>query len=170
MIALVNDANILIDLIKLELLEPFFSMPLAFHSTDLIIENELHDAQKAKLKPYIEKGKFTIQELDARDIMRVLEMRLEKPQLSDKDCSALYCAEKLNALLITSDKALRNFARQRNVDVHGHLWVFDALLQYDCITHGTAIDKLNELNNINIKLSLPKKECEARIDYWKKQV
>jgi len=53
MIVVVDDANILIDLIKLQLVEAFFNMPWEFHSTDLIIENELYDEQKLQLKPFI---------------------------------------------------------------------------------------------------------------------
>jgi hypothetical protein len=40
MIIVVNDANILIDLVKLQLVEPFFRIPWEFHSTSLILENE----------------------------------------------------------------------------------------------------------------------------------
>ncbi len=69
--------------------------------------------------------------------------------------------------LITSDNVLRKFAKTQKVEVHGHLWVFDALIEHKCITPETAIVKLNELTTINAKLSLPKKECEARIEKWK---
>ena len=88
----------------------------------------------------------------------VMKMQLQKPQLSDKDCSALYCAQKLNATLITSDNTLRKFAKHQNIIVHGHLWVFDALLEHHCITPQIAIDKLIELQMINSKLSLPRME------------
>jgi len=54
MIVVVNDANILIDLIKLQLVEAFFNIDWEFHSTNLIIENELYDEQKEQLQPYIE--------------------------------------------------------------------------------------------------------------------
>ena len=166
MIVVVNDANILIDLIKLQLVEVFFQMDWEFHSTNLIIENELYDEQKEQLQPYIENGKLIIQELDVEDMLNIMTIQAQKPQLSDKDCSALHCAQKLDGLLITSDNTLRKFAKIKKVEVHGHLWVFDALLQHRCITPQTAISKLTELNTINAKLNLPKKECEARIEKW----
>lgn len=170
MIVVVNDANILIDLIKLQLIEAFFKIPWEFHSSNLIIENELYDEQKEQLQPFINNGKFIIQELGADDMLSIINIQAQKPQLSDKDCSALYCAKKLNASLITSDNPLRKFAKQVNIDVHGHLWVFDALLENQCITPQTAINKLNELNIINSKLKLPQKECDARIEKWKKLI
>ena len=167
MIVVVNDANILIDLIKLQLVEALFLLDWEFHSTNLIIENELYDEQKLQLQPYIENGKLIIQELDAEDMVSIMTIQAQKPQLSDKDCSALHCAQKLDGLLITSDNTLRKFAKIKKVEVHGHLWVFDALLEHNCITPQTAISKLNELNTINAKLNLPKKECEAKVEKWK---
>ncbi|MFT7072637.1 MAG: putative nucleic acid-binding protein [Patiriisocius sp.] len=167
MIVVVNDANILIDLIKLQLVEAFFNITWEFHSTNLIIENELYDEQKEQLQPYINSGKLIIQELDVEDMFSIMSIQAQKPQLSDKDCSALHCAKKLNASLVTSDNTLRKFAKTQKVDVHGHLWVFDALLQHNCITPQTAIDKLTELNTINSKLNLPENHCKARIEIWK---
>jgi len=100
-------------------------------------------------------------------MVSIMTIRAQKPQLSDKDCSALHCAQKLNASLVTSDNTLRKFAKFKKIEVHGHLWVFDALLENNCITPQTAISKLIELNTINAKLNLPKKECEARVEKWK---
>lgn len=167
MIVVVNDANILIDLIKLQLVEAFFYLEWDFHTTNLIIESELYDEQKLQLLPYIDNGRLTIQELDGDDLISIMTIQEQKPQLSDKDCSALHCAQKLNASLVTSDNVLRKFAKSRNIDVHGHLWVFDALVEHKCITPKTAITKLHELNSINFKLNLPKRECDARIETWK---
>jgi len=169
MIVVVNDANILIDLIKLQLVEAFFNINWEFHSTNLIIENELYDEQKEQLQPYIDNGKLIIQDLDVDDMLSIMSIQSQKPQLSDKDCSALHCAQKLNASLITSDNPLRKYAKEIKVDVHGHLWVFDALLEHNCITPQIAISKLNELNTINSKLNLPEKECKARIEKWLNQ-
>lgn len=162
----VNDANILIDLIKLELLGHFFSLNWEFHSTELIIENELYDSQKLELEPYIVSGKLLVQTLSADDMIAIMEMQAEKPQLSDKDCSALLCAQKLNASVVTSDNALRRFAQQQQVDVHGHLWIFDALIAQNCILPDHAIMKLNELNKGNSWLNLPKNEVEKRLASW----
>ncbi len=169
MIVVVNDANILIDLIKLQLVEAFFSIKWEFHSTNLIIEDELYDEQKEQLQLYIENGKLVIQELDMDDMISIMTIQAQKPQLSDKDCSALHYAQKLKASLVTSDNALRKFAKTQKVEVHGHLWVFDALLEHNCINTETAITKLTELNTINAKLNLPKKECEVRIEKWLNQ-
>lgn len=129
MIVVVNDANILIDIIKLQLVEAFFSLDWEFHSTNLIVENELYDEQVEVLKPYIQAGRLIIDELSAEDMLEIIKTLEEKPQLSDKDCSALVFAKKLKASLLTSDNTLRKFAKQKHIEVHGHLWVFDALIE-----------------------------------------
>ncbi len=118
------------------------------------------------MQPYIDNGKLIIQKFGAEDMIAIMNIQAQKPKLSDKDCSALYCAQNLNASLLTSDSVLRKFAETQNVEVHGHLWVLDALLDHNCITPSTAIAKLNELNIVNSKLKLPKLECEARIKKW----
>jgi predicted nucleic acid-binding protein len=168
MIVVVNDANILIDIIKLQMVDAFFNLNWEFHSTNLIVENELYDEQIEVLKPYIQAGKLIIDELSADDMIEIIKTQMEKPQLSDKDCSALVCAKKLNASLLTSDNALRKFAKQKQLDVHGHLWVFDALIEQGCISVMKGIEKLRELDVVNSKLKLPSKECEERIRKWGK--
>jgi len=167
MIVVVNDANILIDIIKLQLVVAFFNLNWEFHSTNLIVENELYDEQVEVLKPYIKAGRLIIDELSVDDMIEIIETQKEKPQLSDKDCSALVCAKKLNASLLTSDNALRKFAELKQLDVHGHLWVFDALIEQRCISAQTGIEKLQELDRVNSKLKLPPKECEERIRKWR---
>jgi len=44
MILVVNDVNILIDLIKLDILPQFFNLKLMFHTTSFVLY-ELHDSQ-----------------------------------------------------------------------------------------------------------------------------
>lgn len=62
MTIVVNDANILIDLVKLQILTHFFGLNYQFYTTDLVLE-ELHDHQKAELEPYIVGGQLQVQEI-----------------------------------------------------------------------------------------------------------
>ena len=78
MIIVVNDANILIDLVKLQLVEPFFRIPWEFHSTSLILENELYDNQKLIYLPFIENRKFIIHDLNVKDMQAVMKMQIQK--------------------------------------------------------------------------------------------
>jgi len=167
MIAVVTDANILIDFVKLQLLPHFFSLKLRFYTTDLIL-NELHDWQVEELKLYINSRTLTITELTDFELAEVALLQAEKRQLSEQDCSAIVCARKITGTLLTSDKNLRNFAVKKSLAVIGHLWVFDIMITENTITHQHAIEKLTELREVvNPRLNLPKTECENRLELWR---
>lgn len=165
---IVNDANILIDLVDLKILPYFFQLEFEFHTTTVILD-ELFEEQREALFPYIETGSLIVDDISNQDLIEILMIRATKPNLSEQDCSAFYQAQKENAALITSDNTLRKFAQANNLEVHGHLWVFDNLVSNEILTGITAIKKLEELCNvINPKLGLPKNECQKRIKLWSK--
>jgi hypothetical protein len=164
----VNDANILIDLVKLQLLPHFFGLGWEYHTTSLVFD-ELFENQQEVFAPYQDNGLFIVDNLDAEELLSVLELQFEKPQLSEQDCSALFYTIKTAGILLSSDKNLRDFAENKKVDVHGHLWIFDAMVAQNCITPTHAADKLEELiNTINPKLRLPEQECKRRLVQWRK--
>ncbi len=163
---IVNDANILIDLVDLRILPYFFQLEFECHTTALILD-ELFDEQREELIPYVETGKLIVNDITEEDLIEIYSIRIQKPKLSEQDCSAFFQAQKENAALVTSDNTLRKFAKENQLEVHGHLWIFDKLVEKSIFSGTTAIEKLNELCNvINPKLGLPKNECEKRIKQW----
>ncbi|CAN5261823.1 hypothetical protein BH23BAC1_BH23BAC1_50310 [soil metagenome] len=165
MIVVVNDANILIDIIKLQLLPQFFSLPMKFYTTSLILD-ELYDEQVELLNGYSDKGILNIVDFTAEELIEIALLQTEKRQLSDKDCSAIVCAKKVKGSLITSDNTLRKFALKKQIIVRGHLWVLDNLISETKISGSIAINKLAALcDTINPRLNLPKSECDSRIRY-----
>lgn len=166
-VIIVNDANILIDLIKLKLLTQFFSLNFDFYTTSFILE-ELYEEQIQELQTYIDNRALNIEELTEQEIIKILLLQAERPQLSEQDCSAIVCAQKLNGDLITSDNTLRKFAITKAINVRGHLWVLDILVANKIITGIKAMDHLKNLREtVNPRLGLPEQECNIRIDYWK---
>lgn len=169
MTIVVNDANILIDFVKLQLLPHFFALDKIFFTSDLVIE-ELHQLQYEALLPYIDSGRLQVSNITAEELIEIAILRLEKNQLSEQDCSALYFARQKNGALITSDNTLRKFAKEKQIEVHGHLWVFDLMRAANTITSIRATEKLKELcEKINPKLGLPKAECDKRFKSWEKE-
>jgi predicted nucleic acid-binding protein len=165
---IVNDANILIDLVELKILPYFFKLDVEFRTTELILV-ELIEEQQEALLPYIETGRLLIEKLSEEELVEIAIIQASKTKLSEQDCSACYQALKHKATLITSDNVLRKFAKSKNIDVHGHLWVFDNLYQQNIISGTRATKKLNQLcNEVNPKLGLPKAECTKRIEIWNK--
>ena len=113
-------------------------------------------------------GKLTLDDFSEDDIMEIAAIQAGKPNLSEQDCSAFLQAKKDNATLLTSDNSLRRFAKQRNIEVYGHLWIFDNFYEQKIISGTRAIELLNCLcTDVNPKLGLPGKECLKRIKIWK---
>jgi predicted nucleic acid-binding protein len=165
---IVNDANILIDLVELKLLPHFFALEFEFLTTELVLA-ELFEEQYQSLLPYIDNGTLIVHEMTGEDLMEIYLIQASKPSLSEQDCSAFYQARQHAATLITSDNTLRTFAKEQELEVHGHLWVFDCMVAANTITGTRACEKLSELcETINPKLGLPKGECARRIKLWKK--
>jgi len=130
---------------------------------------ELHQTQQNELAPYIDKGNLEVIEITDEQFLEIVEITLEVSTLSEQDCSAFYQARELNAMLLTSDNKLRKFAKDNELEVHGHLWVFDRMVEAKTITGKRAAEKLDELNStINPKLGLPTDECNKRKKQWQK--
>ena len=167
MIVVVNDANILIDLVKLGLEPHFFSLDMEFHTTNLILE-ELTEDQQAAIWPFVDDNRLTVYTCTIDDLLTIGQLETEKPALSTQDCSALWLAQRDRSLLLTSDNKLRKMAKTLQLDVHGHLWVFDKLVDTGSLSVEVAVEKLFELcDHINPKLGLPKAEIEKRLLKWK---
>ena len=165
----VTDACIFIDLIELHLMSEFFALPLEIH-TSLDVFNELYPEQKEILKAYRSVGKLTIHNLTSEEKALIQEEKFPR-SLSDNDKSVIFLADKLDAKVISSDKAVRNFAKSKAIEFHGMLWIFDKLIEYKLISPFEAIARINILfsRNIvyqnNIELNIEKKK---RIFHWSK--
>lgn len=166
---IVNDANILIDLVELQLLPHFFALKFEFYTTTLILE-ELLLEQKVELDVFIAKGVLMVEEMSATDLIIIKSIEKSKPKLSQQDCSAYHQAASKQGTLITSDNVLRKFALATNLNVHGHLWVFDQMVEQQTLAPFTASQKLKTLNDtINTQLKLPLTECNKRYEVWNKK-
>lgn len=163
---IVNDANILIDLVDLQLLPNFFALEFEFFTTSLVFE-ELEEDQQFTLQTYVDSGNLLVREMTYEQLTEINNIQKTKPALSPQDCSAFYQAQIEAGILITSDNTLRKFAKTQNQEVHGHLWVFDRMFEAETISGELAIIKLNELCQvINRNLGLPQDECQKRILQW----
>jgi len=159
----VNDANILFDLIDLDLIHYLFQLEYSFYTTDLVINEIKKDEQKLVIKTYIENDSLLVTSIT--DINKIFIEKTENPNLSSADCSILITAREQNALILTGDNYLRNTAVNENIEVHGILWIFDELRENDLISSDTASNKLAELMTLNNRL--PLNECTKRLDKWR---
>ena len=144
----VTDACIFIDLIELRLTSEFFTLPIEIH-TSLDVFNELYPEQKEILKAYRSVGKLSIHNLSSEEKNQLKEEKFPK-SLSENDKTVIFLADKLNATVISSDKAVRNYARSKVIEYHGMLWIFDKLIEHELIAPSEAISKINILFSKNI--------------------
>ncbi len=167
-VLVIYDANILIDMCKLGLVDSVFQLHYEFRTVD-VVWNELRTEHQETYLPYVNTGRLVIAQIDEVEWEEVTMVHQIRPQLSFPDCTALVYAKNRDAILLTSDKNLRSTARQNKVDVRGHLWIFDELFGAEIKTGVQLVERLNELCKlVNPRLGLPIEECEKRINRWKK--
>jgi hypothetical protein len=167
MIFLVNDANILIDLLKVELLDSFFQMHCTFYVTDFVL-GEIQEDNAALLHRFLDNGKLMKQDFSFEELVQTQTMETRFPALSIPDCSCLFLCNRLSATLLTGDAALRGIARQNEIAVHGILWVFDEMVEHRLISKREAIEKLIRIIELNPRLpslSAGKESADGRSSY-----
>lgn len=143
----VTDTCIFIDLFNVQLVPSFFKLNLEVHTTHAVIrELDLH--QREVLEAFISIEKLTIHKLEEADRIEIYETKYPN-SLSETDKSVIHIAKKNNAILISSDKVVRNYAKQKSIDYHGILWIFDRLLEQEIISNAIATEKLSKLTGNN---------------------
>lgn len=163
----INDANILIDLAKLELIKVFSKINFDLHTTDFIIE-ELNEEQLVPVSKLIRSGKLTvIATEDIQDFQAITDILTTSNGLSFEDCSVWYYSKKLSGALLTGDGKLRKQASRDGLEVRGIIFIFDELLKQDLISFSVAIEKITILYQLNNRL--PKKEIDHRIQIWREE-
>lgn len=159
----IQDANILIDLIRTGLLDQCMNLPYEFATTTLIFE-ELHALQQEEIKVHIAKGKFSTIMIADEDLASIQNLAANDSKLSEQDWSGLYFAEKSKGILLTGDKWVRMRAESRNIEVHGTLWILDMLIDFDIVPKDIACEFLEKLINTNSRL--PVGDCRKRRELW----
>ena len=163
----VTDACIFIDLIELRLMSQFFGLNIETH-TSLDVYNELYPEQQELLKAYQSTGKLIIHNLSQEEKIQIQKEAFPR-SLSEIDKSVIFLASKHNALVISSDKAVRNYASARSIEYHGMLWIFDRLIDFNLLSENEAINKIQKLisNNVFYKNNMDLvSEINKRIEKW----
>ncbi len=165
----VTDACIFIDLIELDLLSSFFKLHLEVN-TSIDVFNELYSSQQELLTEYRSDGKLLIHNILPEDREIIAGTSFPK-SLSESDKSVVFLAKKIDALILSSGKALRNYSKLNSIPYHGMLWIFDRLIESSLISGNVAVAKIRALisqnivyqNNIELISGI-----ERRISQWSK--
>ena len=117
----VTDACIFIDLYDLGLVASFFNLEIEIHTTSAVCF-ELYPEQQQVLKAYQSVDRLIVHNLHEQDFIEIYSEKYPK-SLSETDKSVLQIANKLNACVLSSDKTLRNCAKNKDIEYHGMLWL-----------------------------------------------
>ena len=165
----ITDACIFIDLHNLILIEHFFGIDLEIH-TSLDVVNELFEAQRQQLMSFAEAGKLIIHPIKEEQRLNILQTPFPRA-LSEVDKTVLFLASKLDAVVVSSDKAVRNYAKKQSIEYHGTLWILDRLVELRILSKADACIKLERLIKGNMvyqnNLELVS-EMNKRLRIWNK--
>jgi len=157
---LINDSCILFDLVDLNLIQDFFQLEYSFYTTPQVIGEITDETQFSKIEKYISNEILIIDSLGSLESIQILFD--EYPGLSFTDSSVLELATRINGMVLSSDKSLRNISKRRNLTVKGFLWIIEELLDKKIISRNTAVRKLRIYPDVNIRA--PIKEINNLMD------
>lgn len=155
----VNDANILIDLVRLGCVEAFFQLNVELCTTDFILE-ELEIDQRS----VFQRSTMRVCTSEPATIAEISELMDNNPGLSFEDCSAWHHAKLLNGILVTGDGKLRRKASAEGIEVRGIIFLIDEIKSQGISELAECISILKLLKSINPRL--PIQEIEKRIRDW----
>jgi len=164
----VTDACIFIDLYDLDLVASFFNLEIEIHTTSAVYF-ELYPQQQQVLKAYQSVDRLKVHNLQEKDFIEIYSEEYPK-SLSETDKSVLHIANKINACVLSSDKTLRNCAKNKDIEYHGMIWIFDKLVETSVLTKNEAAIKLKQLVDTNFVFRNNQQlvaEIEKRLKIWK---
>jgi len=166
MTVFVHDASILLDLIHTDLLQLFLAIRVRMVTTDFVAEEITVEADKKRLEAAASSGALQVLISGLAELESITALQSTHRALSIADCSVLFHANILQAVVLTGDSRLRREATDAGLDVHGTVWVFDELIAQGLLAENVAAGKLEALLALNPRL--PREDCRRRIHRWRK--
>ena len=144
----VTDACIFIDVIELQLTAKFFGLDLEIHTTRDVFD-ELYPEQQQILEAYQDNNKLTVHILSSGEKLALLSDDYPKA-LTPEDRSVVFIAQKLDAIVLSSDKPVRKVAKKLAIEYHGMIWIFDQLVEKGHLNCEEASVKITLMVNTNL--------------------
>lgn len=159
----VKDANILIDLESMGLLDLWFQLEIETLTTSIVV-NELICGNHHLALTYVESGAIESVALDPFELALRIE-EFEGSGLSEGDVSVFLLAEQRDAFLLSGDAVLRENAEVKKIEVHGTIWILEQMIKNNILVPVVAASKLEYLVSLTgeKKRFLPLKICRQRI-------
>lgn len=155
---LVSDTSVLVDLDRGGILSAIFQLPYDIGVPDVLYDLELKDWEGPKL---IALG-IKVLALDGDGVALAQRYRGHDPRLSLPDAFALALAKTENHILLAGDASLRALAEIEEVEVHGVLWVMDAIEAHRTLSPEKLLQALTLIAE-HPRCRLPKGEIQQRL-------
>jgi rRNA-processing protein FCF1 len=158
---LISDANIFIDLHKMDLLKHFDMLNFSIATSDFVY-HELNSEQRS----IIDRLCITIYEMDSDELEAFYKefIQLDLRKISYQDYSIFYFAKRDGGEVLSNDKQLRIFAKKRSIPVKGLFYILDTMVSQGIVSKDLMVEKLQQLKKINKRI--PLHEIEVRIKKW----
>lgn len=149
----VTDTNVLIDVLDCQMVQAFFDLPLEIHTTEFILA-ELNEIQRAALTPFVATDHLKVKKFDELEMRAIMEFPVTRKGVQRRiaDRSALYLAVCWGAVLLGGDNDLRKEAEERQVEVHGSIWLFEVLFHHGVTTAEQTKNNLERLMDVNPRI------------------
>lgn len=144
---IVSDASVLIDMECGELTKAMFSMPSQFLVPDILFDEELTERHGHLLKLGLIARPMSGQLIGEA---YALHQKYIKPSVNDM--LALALAKSESCLLLTGDKALKETAKELNVEVHGTIWLVREMLKAGKLTADIAQEAFKRMREAGSRL------------------
>ena len=159
----INDANILMDIVKLDLTVSFLALEFELYTTNFVFAEMEPEQQEQLLSNTLIKIGANQEDMNA-----IFELSEQHVGLSYEDCSTWYFAQKMDGILVTGDGKLRTKARASGVEVRGMIYIIEQIKQQGLLPTVDCIEKLRLLRELNDRL--PMNEIENRIQTWSNEI
>ena len=161
---LVSDTSVLVDLDRGGILNALFQLPFDIGVPDVLYDLELKDWEG----PNLVAAGLKVLVLDGDGVALAQRYRGHDPRLSLPDAFALALAKTENHILLAGDASLRKLAEIEEVEVHGVLWVIDALEGHKVLSGAELLQALTLIAE-HPRCRLPKGEVLQRIKRFTSQ-
>ncbi len=139
----VIDANIFIDLIRIQMLAWIFKIGFEVYTTQEVID-QLNENQILVIKDFIESKELIVHLLSEKEFEEVVNLTPARSlELADK--SVLWLAIHLKAIVISGAAPLKQFCESRQLEVRDMTWIFDLLTEKKLLMHDFVAQKSNNI-------------------------
>jgi hypothetical protein len=157
------DANVCIDLLKVDLFEAFLRLEWGKYITDMVF-TEVQEPNVQQVYDAIDENRLILVSIGGNEQNTINKIRHKYNGLSIPDCSCYHVAKEMALTVLTGEKQLTKIVKKDKIAAHGTLYIFEEMVKANIITTNRAHRKLTELMKKNSWL--PIRECNRLLKKW----